>query len=159
MGMRGYEDIMMLPLRVGDTVRLSKLSSNANRNQTTLSKDNQTRNITRSYNYTSTCNKVCLLFCSKLEPRVSFRVASPPLQYLRVQCFLFSCSCNNARNTQPDHITTHPRVTKLYVERSLLGTKDDILLCYAFEFVSSRGVSDRLFRIYMSSLLSSSAGY
>ena len=28
----------MLPLRVGDTVRLSKLSSNANRNQTTLSK-------------------------------------------------------------------------------------------------------------------------
>ena len=77
-------------------IRLSKLSSNANRNQTTLSKNNEAWSTTRPYNYTSACNKVCLLFCSKLEPRVSFHVASPPLQYLHVQCFLFSCYWNNA---------------------------------------------------------------
>ena len=31
-----------------------------------------------------------------------------------------------------------------------MSTKDDILFCYTFEFVSSRSVSDLLFRIYMS---------
>ena len=40
-----------------------------------------------------------------------------------------------------------------------MSTKDGILLCYTFEFVSSRSVSDLLFRIYVSSLLCRSAGY
>ena len=40
------------------------------------------------------------------------------------------------------------------------GSEDmSILLCYTFEFVSSRGVSDLLFRIYMSSLLCRFAGH
>ena len=39
-----------------------------------------------------------------------------------------------------------------------MSTKDCILFCYTFEFVSSRGVSDLLFRIYMSSLLCRFAG-
>ena len=40
-----------------------------------------------------------------------------------------------------------------------MNTNDGILLCYTFEFVSSRGLSDLLFRICVSSLLCRSAGY